>query len=225
VWSGWFVNSCANYYGHRVTGMDFNPVAVKQARSVACLINDPERVDFRVGDIFEIEFDRRFDVINSLGVLHHTKDCHGAVRKALRFLKPGGHLHLGLYHVYSRRPFLDHFKAMQDRGASVEEMFKEFSELEFPAPDETHLYSWFRDQVLHPNETQHSFEEISSLLEEEGLVVESTSINRFKPVVSKAAVIAEEKLHAGRAEKKLRDKVYIPGFFTVLARKPMAEER
>jgi len=110
---------------------------------------------------------------------------------------------------------------MQERGASVEEMFAEFCELEFPAADETHVYSWFRDQVLHPNETQHSFEEISALLEEQGLVVESTSISRFRAVTSKAAVIAEEKRHAARAEKKLREKVYIPGFFTVLARKPM----
>ncbi len=218
--AGWFSNSCAHYYKHKVTGLDFNPVAVEQAKSVAILMNDPERIQFQVGDIFEINFEERFDVINSLGVLHHTKDCHEAIRKSLRFLKPGGYFHVGLYHDYSRRPFLDYFKEMQSRDASVEEMFQEFSLLEFPTRDETHLYSWFRDQVLHPNETQHTFEEISELLESEGLIVESTSINGFKPVTSRSAVIAAEKLHTKRAIAKLKAKKYIPGFFTVLARLP-----
>jgi len=218
--AGWFSNSCAHYYGLSVTGLDFNPVAIAQAKSVAVLMNDPEQIRFRVGDIFEVDFEERFDVINSLGVLHHTRDCHEAIRKTLKFLKPGGYFHIGLYHHYSRRPFLDHFKAMQDQGASVEEMFAEFSSLEFPARDETHLYSWFRDQVLHPNETQHTFEEIAALLETEGLVVESTSINDFKPVTSRSAVIEAEKLHTERAIAKMKAGKYIPGFFTVLARLP-----
>ena len=34
--------------------------------------------------------------------------------------KPGGHVLIGLYHTHGRKPLLDHFQAMKDRGATEE---------------------------------------------------------------------------------------------------------
>ena len=215
--AGWWANSCAHYYPHRVTAFDFNAVAVHQARAVARLMGRPEDVEFSVGDVFEAEFDPEFDVVNSLGVLHHTKDCHAAILRCAGWLHPGGRLHIGLYHAPSRRPFLDHFRALQERGASVEELFEEFAGLDFPTEDRVHLYSWFRDQVLHPHETQHGFAEIASLLEQAGLEVRSTSLNRFKPIRSVSEIEECERKLGEYAVRKLRERRYLPGFFTVLA--------
>ena len=217
--AGWFANSCAHYYPHDVTAFDFNAVAVRQARAVGRLLPREGQLEFSVGDVFEVEFPPHFDIVNSLGVLHHTRDCHAAIRRCAKWVKPGGHLHIGLYHGPSRRPFLDHFRRMQERGASVEAQFEEFQKLEFPAEDRVHLYSWFRDQVLHPNETQHSYREIADLLQEEGLSVRSTSLNGFAPVTSVDDIERKEREFAEYAVRQLENKRYLPGFFTVLAEK------
>jgi hypothetical protein len=86
--------------------------------------------------------------------------------------------------------------------------------------DETHLRSWFRDQVLHPHETQHTYEEISDVLREEGCVIEATSFNRFKRLPSLAKVTQLER----RCERTSLDALckkgrYYPGFFVVWARR------
>jgi SAM-dependent methyltransferase len=200
-------------------GIDFNSVAVRQARAVARFARNPDDISTQVADIFEFEPPRHFDVVNSIGVLHHTRDCHGAIRRICSWLQPGDHFHLGLYHCYSRRPFLDHFKRMQEHGASVVEMFEEFRSLKFGLSDDVNLYSWFRDQVIHPHETQHSFEEIADLLEQHGFQVCSTSINNFKRLPDRQSLIEMEKALEEHSRSRLKQGHYFPGFFTILALK------
>ena len=217
--AGWFANSCGYYYPHRVLGVDFNSKAIDQARAVARFLEPSGDTSFTVDDVFSFKPARRFQVINSIGVLHHTRDCHAAIRRIISWLEPGDYLHLGLYHSYSRRPFLDYFQRMQNEGYSVEKMFEAFQRLDFGPQDQVHAYSWFRDQVLHPHETQHSYEEISSLLESKGMKIQSTSINNFKSLPSKTDLIKREKILQHQAEKRLAQRRYFPGFFTVLAMK------
>ena len=99
--AGWFVNSCAHYYGAASqAGIDLNPVALRQARSVARLMEGCENVEFIEANVFEFEPDVPLsELVNSLGVLHHTPDCHGAVRRVVEWIEPGGWLQLGLYHL------------------------------------------------------------------------------------------------------------------------------
>jgi carbamoyltransferase len=218
--AGWFVNSCAHYYGVAATGLDLNPVVLKQARSVARLMPGCESNEFIEGSVFEFEPDRPFDVVNSLGVLHSTPDCHGAIRRVLDWVAPDGYFHLGLYHLYGRRPFLQHFADMQAAGATNEELYAEYKRVHHEVKDETHLLSWFRDQVLHPHETQHTYEEMEALLRSEGFVVEGTSINGFKPMPSREALIEMEKRCEAISKTAIeRRKRYYPGFFSVWARR------
>jgi SAM-dependent methyltransferase len=218
--AGWFVNSCAHYYGASVLGIDLNPVVLKQARSVARLMEGCERVEFVSANVFEFEPDQPFDVVNSLGVLHHTPDCQGAVRRALKWVAPGGKLHLGLYHLYGRRPFLAHFARMRDEGVDEARIYDEFRRLNPNIKDETHLLSWYRDQVIHPHETQHTFEEIHDLLRSEGFTVEATSINGFKPLPSLETLIRmEQDLERVSTRAIVRKHRYYPGFFVVWARR------
>jgi carbamoyltransferase len=218
--AGWFVNSCAHYYGVQATGLDLNPVVLKQSRGVARLMPGCEANQFIEGSVFEFEPEQSFDVVNSLGVLHSTPDCHGAIRRVLRWIAPDGYLHLGLYHLYGRRPFLQHFADLQAAGASHEELYAEYKSLHHEVKDETHLLSWFRDQVLHPHETQHTYEEMESLLRTEGFVIEGTSINDFKPMPAHEKLIEMEKqceeISKHAIEKRKR---YYPGFFSIWARR------
>jgi 2-polyprenyl-3-methyl-5-hydroxy-6-metoxy-1,4-benzoquinol methylase len=218
--AGWFTNSCAHYYGATAVGLDLNPVVLKQARGVARLMAGCEALRFHEASLFEFRPDAPFDVVNSLGVLHHTPDCHAAIAQVIQWIAPGGHLHLGLYHEYGRRPFLDHFAKLRER-ASEQELYDEFARLNPNITDATHMRSWFRDQVLHPHETQHTYEEIHALLESQGCVVESTSINRFGPLPPlERAIELERGLRQVSLDSLYKQGRYYPGFFVVWARKP-----
>jgi ubiquinone/menaquinone biosynthesis C-methylase UbiE len=48
--------------------------------------------------------DAHFDLIFSLGVLHHVPDTEGAIRSLTRKLRPGGTLLLYLYYAFDNRP-------------------------------------------------------------------------------------------------------------------------
>lgn len=217
--AGWFVNSCGHYYSAKATGLDLNPVVLKQARAVARLMPGCEENQFVEGSVFEYEPGRSFDVVNSLGVLHSTPDCHGAIRRAISWIAPRGYFHLGLYHLYGRRPFLQHFADLQEQGHSDAELFEEFKRLTPDITDETHLMSWFRDQVLHPHETQHTYEEIEPLLAENGLRVLSVSFNGFRKLPSHDEVIAMERHCEEISRVALQRHRYYPGFFSVWAQR------
>jgi 2-polyprenyl-3-methyl-5-hydroxy-6-metoxy-1,4-benzoquinol methylase len=215
------VNSCAHYYdAPNVNGLDINAVALKQAKAVGRLVPGGERALLHEANVFEFAPGQRFTVVNSLGVLHHTSDCHAAIRRVIQWIQPGGYLHLGLYHSFGRKPFLDHFREMRDRGASDGRLFEEFKRLNPQISDLTHLQSWFRDQVQHPHETQHTYEEIETLLREEGCVIEATSLNKFKRLPALSELQRLERNCERDSKRALyRDGRYYPGFFVVWARR------
>jgi SAM-dependent methyltransferase len=216
--TGWMANSLAWHHRVDATGLDFNPVAVERARAVATALQLPAH--FSVGDLFTYEPESPFDLVISLGVLHHTDDCHAAVRRVCtRFVRPGGHVLIGLYHRPGRLPLLEHFAAMRERGASEQQMFERYRQLHSQITDDTLLRSWFRDQVLHPHETQHTLEEMLPTLDAAGMDLIATSINRFEPIRSRSALCAEEQRYRAVAEERLRANQYFTGFFVFLAQR------
>lgn len=215
---GWLSNAIAYHYGCPVTGLDFNPVAVERAQAVAGEL--AVKSEFVVGDLFQWSPEAPFPLVISLGVLHHTDDCGGAARRLCAdFTAPGGHVLIGLYHEPGRRPFLDHFAAMKAAGAGEDEMLERFRELDSHLKDETHLKSWFRDQVLHPHETRHTLKEMVAVIEDCGMSLVSTSINRFQPFDTLEDLYDQEHGYADIAADRLAAGTYFPGFFVFLARK------
>ena len=216
--AGWLVNAMNYYYGTNAAGIDYNPVALEQAKQVA----DRLELDanFTEQDIFLYTPAQRFDIVVSIGVLHHTDNCIQAIRHLCReCIKQGGHIFIGLYHLYGRKPFLDHFAVLRKQGMDEESLFKEFRVLHPVSSDETFLRSWFRDQVLHPHETQHTLEEMIPVLCEEGMEFLGTSINKFASYNDIRELFIKEKEYEGVAVKKLQERTYFPGFFAFLARK------
>ncbi len=228
--SGWFVNSVAYHYGLTVTGIDLCEAALERGREVARELGVSKRTGFHSLDLFDVQaLGNTFFVVNSLGVLHHTFDCREALRGISQVLQGGGSLHVGLYHQYGREPFLNLFKPYRQRlslcspaeRTEVEgQAYHLYKELNPQITDEAFLYSWFRDQVLHPHESQHTLEEVYSWLVELGLEPLSTSINRFQPVDRWESIFEEEKksFHLS-VQRNCVEKRYFPGFFTVLSRK------
>ena len=88
-----------------------------------------------------------------------------------------------------------------------DKMFERYCELDSRFTDETHLRSWFRDQVLHPHETTHTMKEMTELLNECNMEVIYTTVEN------------EEETYYDLGKKYLKDNMYYPGFFMFIARK------
>jgi 2-polyprenyl-3-methyl-5-hydroxy-6-metoxy-1,4-benzoquinol methylase len=213
--TGWLSNTISYHYKCSVTGIDFNPVAIKRAQAVAKKLN--LLIDFSEQDIFLYEPLKRFELVVSIGVLHHTNDCReGLLHLASRCVAQGGHIFVGLYHSYGRAPFLNHFKQLRNNGSSEADLFKEYQRLHSQITDETLLYSWFRDQVLHPHETQHDLAMVCDAFDEAGIKLVSTSINRFGPLGSRVSLFEQEKEYEKIGQDALVQGRYFPGFFVAL---------
>lgn len=229
--AGWFVNSVAYHYGLSAIGIDVCQEPLDRAREVSVELDVTEKTRFQILDLFRIE-DRKasFFLVNSIGVLHHTFDCYQALEKISCSVQGFGYLHLGLYHRYGREPFLNLFKPYRDRirtcfspqeQAEVEKVaYALYRELNPHITDETFLFSWFRDQVFHPQESQHTVQEIRSWLQGLGFESISTSINRFQRVDDWREIFEQEKRMSDLSYRRnVVEKRYFPGFFTLLARK------
>lgn len=213
---GWFSNGLAFHHRSQSYGIDLNPVAVRRAQDVADSLKISAQ--FEVANLFEFSPSHRFPLVVSLGVLHHTADCHAAIRRICgEFLTDTGKFLLGLYHLHGRRPFLEHFQNLQQQGLSEDALLAEYGRLHQISGDVTHLRSWFRDQVLHPHETQHTYQEIRALLESQGFRIVATSLNRFQPIASHRDIEAQEVFCAETSQQAIRDGRYYPGFFVVMA--------
>lgn len=223
--AGWFVNSCAFYYRLHTTGLDLTEKAIARAAETSTELGIDELTHFVRGDLFELELDESFDVVSSIGVLHHTFSVPKALERAANYVAPGGALHIGLYHSYGRAPFLELFEPYRAAAlagtlseADSEEALSLYAELH-PSADDEFLRSWFRDQVLHPHETQHSLEEVHALLSALGFEIFSTSINRFEPFEHIENLFELERGYEELSRQRNHiERRYFPGFFTVLAR-------
>ena len=106
----------------------------------------------------------------------------------------------------------------REKNESEKVQFNEYKKLH-KIKDEKKLYSWFRDQVLHPHETQHTFEELIPIFKSAGYNVISTSINNFKKIEDVNEIIRNEKNLCYVAKEKLKIKEYFPGFFITIGEK------
>jgi SAM-dependent methyltransferase len=87
----------ATRWGARVVGIDLSTAAEVAARNLA----DRDFVALQA-DVFTLPFAQgSFDLIYSIGVLHHTPDCERAVKALPQYLKPGGRLAVWLYSAYN----------------------------------------------------------------------------------------------------------------------------
>ena len=81
-------------WGGRVIGIDLS-LAVEAAHAN---LGRRENVRILQADLFHLPFrPGMFDIVYSLGVLHHTPDCEKAFRQLVPFVRPGGRLCVWVY--------------------------------------------------------------------------------------------------------------------------------
>lgn len=215
--AGWLVNSLSYHLGNKadVTGVDFNPTAIKYAKGIK---NEMKlKSKFYTSDIASFSNKNKYDLIISLGVLHHTNDCVKAIKHISLYGNDNSSLFLGLYHKYGRKPFLDYFKKIKNN--SVNFKFEMYKKMHKNIKDEKKIYSWFRDQVLHPHETQHTFKELVEVFNSCKYEIVSTSINKFKKIKNLKEIIQLEKKLYDYGKIKINKMEYYPGFFITVGKK------
>lgn len=84
----------ASRYAQRVVGVDLNTTEIARSK-----LADLTNVELCQGDLATWDTGERFDVIYSVGVVHHTQDPDRTVKHLKELVKPGGRV---IFWVYSR---------------------------------------------------------------------------------------------------------------------------
>jgi SAM-dependent methyltransferase len=222
--TGWFANTVALHHRLPVVGIDLSERALRRARETSAVLGVEAFVTFRRRNLWDTDHFGTFNLVNCLGVLHHTYEFHKALSCVAGLVAEGGFLHIGLYHKYGREPFLDLFKRFRAHARAdslmEEEAFTLFREMNRVISDEQLLRSWFHDQVFPPWETLHTLEEVIGLLAAHDFELRSTSINRFQKIRDLPSLFEEEKKYYEHSiEQNVLQGIFFPGFFTALAQR------
>jgi Flp pilus assembly protein TadD/2-polyprenyl-3-methyl-5-hydroxy-6-metoxy-1,4-benzoquinol methylase len=124
---------------------------------------------------------RRFDLIESIGVLHHMADPFAGWRALLALLDPGGFMWLGFYSEVARQNIVEARARIAQRGLSTtaaeirrfrQELFDGESGGHFDSvlkSEDFFSVSACRDLIFHTQEHRLTLEQIDRFLKENGL--------------------------------------------------------
>lgn len=212
---GWLSLSASNYFPDlNVSAIDLSDRALDRAQLLKSELTSSatfEKVNILEPD--QINALGHFSAVVSIGVLHHTGDFPKAMKNVLSRVEAGGHILVGLYHKYKRRPLLDHFEKLKQNGMDEEGLRQEYSRLDRRSQDATRVESWFQDQVLHPHETQHTVSEILQIAGDDFSHEGNSITGKNLPDLEKLDAIEIRQSVLGT--NNLNNGNYDPGFFLV----------
>ncbi len=176
------LNSQAN-----VVAIDISAGTLAVAKE-RCRRSGAERVEFHHMSLFDVDqLPGQFDLINSVGVLHHTADPKGGIQALAKKLAPGGLLHIFVYGEVGRWEISLMQKAIAmlqgdkkgDYTDGVEvgrEIFANLPETNRLVTREKSRWSLenqrdecFADMYVHPQEIDYNAETIFELIDAAGL--------------------------------------------------------
>jgi SAM-dependent methyltransferase len=180
----------------RVLAIDLSAASLAYGKRMAARL-DVRNIEFVVADILDsAELNRKFEVIESVGVLHHMAAPFKAWRKLLNLLKPRGIMYVGVYSGIARESIaalrvddLDFPGADCDNDAArryrsdLLRRAHRGSAMVLHELNDFYSLSGFRDLVLHPHEVGLTLPEISRFLAENEL--------QFRGFIGPAAVMRQ----------------------------------
>ncbi|HEY4395167.1 MAG TPA: class I SAM-dependent methyltransferase [Polyangia bacterium] len=104
-----------------------------------------------------------FDVVLSLGVLHHTPDPRAAFGAMARLARKGGIVVVGLYNTFARLPH--RLRRLVARATGMRWILFD-PVLAARAAEPARRAAWLRDQYLHPEEHRHTLGEVQGWFRE-----------------------------------------------------------
>lgn len=177
--TGQHAAQAASGYGTdaRVLAIDISVASLAYGKRM-CASHGLGNLEFAQADILNLEpVGRTFDIIESVGVLHHMDDPFAGWRSLIDQLKPGGLMYLGFYSAVSRRNIaaLRQEEIYPGAGCSDADARSYRQALTARAPGEPgselirsqdfYSLSEFRDLLLHVNEHRLTLAQIAEFLE------------------------------------------------------------
>jgi SAM-dependent methyltransferase len=170
-----------------VIGIDLS-AGTLQVASDRCKSSGANRVEFRQLSLFEADqLPGEFDLINCVGVLHHTNDPIRGIQALAKKLAPGGLFHIFVYGELGRWEIQLMQKAIRllqgDKqgdypdGVSVgRQIFASLPENNRIVKREKERWSWenqrdenFADMYVHPQEIDYNIDSLFELIDASGL--------------------------------------------------------
>jgi 2-polyprenyl-3-methyl-5-hydroxy-6-metoxy-1,4-benzoquinol methylase/Flp pilus assembly protein TadD len=173
------IQTARQHAGARVLAVDLSrtSLAYAAARSAALGVE----VEYAQADIMRLgTLERRFDLIESVGVLHHMADPWAGWRVLASLLRPGGLMRIGLYSEIARSSIVAARKMIADGayGTTADEMRRFRHDLMRRDDALAHDIMWFndfyslsecRDLVFHAQEHRMTIPQIGKFLAAEKL--------------------------------------------------------
>lgn len=170
-----------------VVGIDLSAEALAVAKE-RCQKSGAMRVEFHHLSLFDVaQLPGEFDLINCVGVLHHTPDPIGGIQALAKKLAPGGVLHVFVYGELGRWEI----KLMQEAIALLQgnqrgdysdgvnvgrQLFAALPENNRLRKREEERWSWenqrdgyFADMYVHPQEIDYNINTVFELIDASGL--------------------------------------------------------
>jgi SAM-dependent methyltransferase len=165
----------------RVLAVDLSLSSLGYARRKSLELG-VENVEFAQADINRLHaIGRTFDLVSSVGVLHHLADPEAGLRELLPLVRPGGFMILGLYSEIGRRSVVAARKFIAERGyaataAGIRQCRQDLVALDDGAePKQVTAYTDFyvtgecRDLLFHVREHRFTLARIAEMLARLGL--------------------------------------------------------
>ncbi|MFN4275173.1 MAG: methyltransferase domain-containing protein [Ferrovibrio sp.] len=172
--------AATSYAFSKVLAIDLSRTSLSYAIRKATEIGI-SNVEFAQADILKLgSVPRRFDVIESFGVLHHLRDPAAGLAQLVALLKPGGYMMLGLYSEVGRRDVVKarDLIARLRLGDSPEEV-REFRRIlpkhdpqlaaRLSASSAYYALSDLRDLVFHRQEHRYTPQQLRQFINGAGL--------------------------------------------------------
>ena len=185
------------YRGARVLAIDLSVDSIAYAMRKTQELG-LSNVEYAQADVLKLgQLARTFDIIESVGVLHHLADPFAGWRILLSRLRPGGFMRVGLYSQIARRPVMRAREFIAARGyASTTDDIRRFRQDAVAAEtseevkllSRSHAFyslSDCRDLAFHVQEQQLTLAQVETFLREHGLAfigfeLEMSVLNRYR---------------------------------------------
>jgi 2-polyprenyl-3-methyl-5-hydroxy-6-metoxy-1,4-benzoquinol methylase len=112
------VNTAQRFHGIRVLAIDLSLSSISYAKRKTLELGITN-IEYAQADILKLsDIERTFDIIESVGVLHHLADPFAGWETLLSLLRPGGFMFLGFYSELARSHVVKAREIIAERGYS-----------------------------------------------------------------------------------------------------------
>ena len=197
------IGTSSRFLNCHVTAVDLSRASLAYAQRKSNELGFTN-IDYLQADILHLhQMGREFDIVESVGVLHHMEEPMVGWRVLLNLLKPGGLMHIGVYSELARHHIFEIRKEITALGIgtsdadirgfrkSLVESKSENHRLLLESPDFFSL-STMRDLVFHVQEHCFTLPQIKDYLDELGL--------KFCGFENQAVISNFRKLHGNEAD-------------------------